>query len=178
MAIKTASGSGLTNSLNSGLVLLNTTSFSGVASQTVSGVFSSTYDNYMIVFNSGSSTSNNSSITMQLGATATGYYQFGVFGRYNVSTVNGDNKSNASSIAIAGSAGLDGLDGIVHLFSPNAARLTTFETRSREMQINGTSLLAYNSGGYLNNTTQYTAFTVTVATGTMTGSISTYGFNK
>jgi hypothetical protein len=37
MAIKTASGSGLSNSLSSGLVLLNTTSFSGVASQSFLG---------------------------------------------------------------------------------------------------------------------------------------------
>ena len=35
----------------SGLTLINTTSFSGVASQSVNDVFSSTYDNYRIVFN-------------------------------------------------------------------------------------------------------------------------------
>ena len=48
MAIKTASGSDLRNSLSSGLVLLNTTSFSGVISQSVNSVFTSTYDNYYI----------------------------------------------------------------------------------------------------------------------------------
>ena len=48
MAIKTASGSGLTNSLSSGLVLLNTTSFSGVASGSINSIFTSTYDTYLI----------------------------------------------------------------------------------------------------------------------------------
>jgi hypothetical protein len=40
-----------------GMVLLNTTSFSGVASQSVSDVFSATYDNYLIVVNSKSDAS-------------------------------------------------------------------------------------------------------------------------
>jgi len=59
MAIKTASGSDLRNSLSSGLVLLNTTSFSGVNSVSLpKNTFSSTYTHYKTILEITTSTSN------------------------------------------------------------------------------------------------------------------------
>ncbi len=58
MAIKTASGSDLRNSLSSGLVLLNTTSFSAVSSQSVNDVFSATYENYFLLVRTTASSDN------------------------------------------------------------------------------------------------------------------------
>jgi hypothetical protein len=56
-----------------GLIHINTTTFSGVSSQSVSSVFSSTYDNYRIIF-SNLDGSTSAAIQLRLGTTSTGYY--------------------------------------------------------------------------------------------------------
>ena len=49
MGVKSATAFGLSSGLEPGLVLLNTTSFSGVTAQAISSVFSSTYRHYKII---------------------------------------------------------------------------------------------------------------------------------
>ena len=48
MGVKSAMARGLSSGLEPAMVLLNTTSFSGVASQSIDNVFTSSYKSYMI----------------------------------------------------------------------------------------------------------------------------------
>jgi hypothetical protein len=61
----------------SGLTLISATTIgTTVASVTVTGAFSATYDNYLIIVNGGIASTNNS-LVLTLGATTTGYYYAG-----------------------------------------------------------------------------------------------------
>jgi hypothetical protein len=158
-----------------GLVLISSTTIgNAVASVTVTGAFSSTYDNYKIVLSGGSGSLNNN-IEMKLGATATGYY--GAFVRYNYSgssSISTDN--NAAAFTRFGYMNTDGLNGVCDLSGPNLAK-NTFLSGGTAYAITDNGAGAYHA--FLNNTTQYTAFTLAPPTGTMTGgTIRVYGYQN
>lgn len=158
-----------------GLELISATTIgSAVSTVTVSGAFSSTYDNYRIIINGGVA-STTSSMQMQLGATTTGYYDAGVFVAYNSTTVNGNSNANAASWLV-GQNTVDSLDSVIDLRSPNLAKNTHFSAQFSRSTTTGPNW-AY--GGYVANTTQYTAFTVFPNTGTITGgTIRVYGYRN
>ena len=149
---------------------------SAVSSVTVTGAFSADYENYRIIISGGATSSATNQLRLQLGSTTTGYYHFVTFGTYGSATVNGDNMSNGANFA-CGRGSSSGLFGVVDLIQPFAAD----ETFMTLMQATGetTSSAGYGSG-YLNNTTSYTAFTVSLQfAGTMTGgTIKVYGYRN
>jgi hypothetical protein len=159
-----------------GMVLVSSTTIgTTVASVTVSDAFSSTYDNYKIVI-SGGVGSGNGNLNLTLGATATGYYYAGVLLAYNSATVNGDVAQNTTSWVNAGRASTNSINGNIELFGPNLAKNTHIQYGSSRSDT--TSSINLQSG-YLANTTQYTAFTLTLTSGTITGgTISVYGYAK
>lgn len=146
-----------------------------VGSVTVTGAFSTTYDNYLIIVNGGVASADNV-IAMTLGATATGYYHRSIYGTYSSTTNTVDNAQNASSWSIVGSASADNIDLLCQIRQPFASKTTTFTAQTARSATNG---LVISSGGYLANTTSYTAFTLTPNTGTLTGgTIYVYGYAK
>jgi hypothetical protein len=160
---------------SSGLTLISSTTIgSAVSSVTVSNAFSSTYDNYLITVNGGVA-STSITLGLQLGSTTTGYYSAGNYVAYNSATVNGDQQSNQTSFLYAGGGTTDTLDARIELFSPNLAKRTTY--RATFARANTTSYY-FNNGGYLNDATQYTAFTLTCSGGNnMTGgTVRVYGY--
>jgi len=160
--------------INSALVLISTTTIgSAVASVTVSSAFSSTYDNYKIIV-SGGVASTSSFLKLTLGATATGYYYFGIYGSINWgNTPSGDSAANTTSW-VGGGASTNSLTGTIELTAPNLAKNTSYSTIYSDNRTGGTHIMY---GGYLADTTQYTAFTLTTNTGTITGgTIRVYGY--
>lgn len=162
--------------VSSGMTLISSTTIgTTVSSVTVSNAFSSTYDNYMIVL-AGGATSAGPTIALTLGATSANYYWANVRNSYSAPTsVTGDGANPGSSWAYAGGFGSStGYNSRIILLSPNLADQTVMYYDSVEM---GASAPRINGGGWLNDTTQYTAFTFTPSTGTMTGgTIRVYGF--
>ena len=157
-----------------GLTLISTTTIgTTVASVTVSGAFSSTYDNYRIIIGGGvASTATN--IALQLGATNTGYYSAGFANLYNNSAYTGTANNNSDSFSAAGAATTDNLDGVIDLLGPNLAKTTGFFTSAARHTTGG---FQQYSRGYQNSTTQFTEFTLTPASGTLTGGeIRVYGY--
>lgn len=146
---------------------------SAVSSVTVSSAFSSTYDNYRIIV-SGGTGSTNANLAMTLGATATGYYGYGTFGAYNTGTPSGTNNNNDTAWGSAAGMSANSLHGVIDLTDP-------FNTKRTHITVNrADSLTTGNSrvyGGFLDNATSYTAFTLTTSTGTMTGgTVRVYGY--
>jgi hypothetical protein len=145
-----------------------------VSSVNVTGAFSTTYDNYKIIV-SGGVASATSLMQLKLGATVTGYY-------YSNSGWTMTNISNASasqnttsfgnitkSTTTANSAHFD-------LENPFLSDETIVRYNWIEIQTAGGFQVG---GGYLNNTTSYTDFTLTPSTGTYTGgTIYVYGYQK
>ena len=158
-----------------GLWLVKTqTVGTGVSSVTVTGAFSSTYDNYLITMEGGT-VSADSDINLKLGASATGYYGFLNYGDFAASTPLGANRNNATQFNWVG-GGLAGQRAHVHVqvFGPNKAAYTKL--------LNGT----YQSGGGYGTVqgehrvaTAYTDFTLTPGAGTLTGgTIRVYGYRN
>ena len=158
-----------------GLTLISTTTIgSAVASVTVTGAFSATYDNYLIIVSDGTgSASTNCNLT--LGATTTGYYYSGYYVSWSSSTVNGIASSNGASWS-ATYVSSTAHSGRINLQNPFLSKNTTFQSILVQTD---TGRYAANYAGFLNDTTSYTAFTITPSGGTLTGGkIRVYGYQN
>jgi len=147
---------------------------SGVASVTVSSAFSATYDNYKIILTGGVS-SGAGDVTMQLGATAAGYYGGMFYGNFSATSPLATSAgNNSASWNFAASGNTDSLFANIELFSPFASKWTRINAWSYN-----TNTAAGWMTGNLQNTTSYTAFTLTFTGQTATGgTISVYGYQK
>lgn len=156
-----------------GVALISSTTIgSAVSSVTVSSAFSSTYDNYKIII-SGGTTSTNLSLLLTFGSTTTGYYNVA----YYVLSPAGNEivNNNGSAISYAASGGTNGLNGCIEVISPNLAKNTQVMASHWFYDQGGGGF----TSGYVADTTQYTAFTLTTSTGTMTGgTVKVYGYKN
>ena len=160
---------------SAGLVLVSATTIgTTVSSVTVSSAFSATYDNYFINIGGGISSAS-TSLRMTLGATATGYYAGGLYNTFASATTTATNQSNTAFWTVgAGSA--NSLSASINLTNPNLAKVTLFSANFMAAVTNGDFNIA---GGFLNDTTAYTAFTITPTSGTLTGgTIRVYGYTN
>ena len=160
---------------NSGLVYVKSQTIgSAVSSVTVTGAFSTDYDNYLVQLSGGAATGD-ANLRITLGSTATGYYAGGIYVGYTGATVFGTNTNNGTFIDI-GYGSTNALSGRGEIESPFLAKRTVFRTTPVSTS---TSYPMGVFGGYLNDATSYTAFTITASSGTMTGgTITVYGYRK
>ena len=148
----------------------------GVASVSVSNCFSSTYENYLITA-SGGVGSTNLSLRMTLGSTAAGYYQAGQRNYYDGSAVFQINLNNAAYWEF-GIASANTIDMSAQIFQPNTAKRTSFVSAQAITLAANTGFNQF-AGGFLNDATQYTGFTLTTSAGTVTGgTIRVYGYQN
>jgi hypothetical protein len=161
------------NFASGGLMLVKTQTIgTAVSSVTVSSAFSSTYDNYLITATGGAG-SGTVAVKLTLGSTATGYYYNLVYQSYNAATPTGSGGANLTSW-ITGYASTTGIDSTINLQSPNLAKNTLMSFSGALASTTGENS---NGRGYLADTTQYTAFTLTPNSGTLTGgTIRVYGY--
>jgi hypothetical protein len=162
----------------SGLTLIKAQTIgSGVSSVTVTDAFSATYDNYLITISGGVSSAN-VNIGMILGATTSGYAYNNIYMAYSSATVNGEQSNGvAASWIRVGRTSTNSLDGEIVLKLPFETKRTTANWRT-STSIAGE--LWSIGGGYLDNATSYTAFTLTPSSSaTLTGgTICVYGYAK
>ena len=179
-AIRTL-GSSIDTSLNTalgtkkaGMVLLNTTSFSGVASQSMpASTFTSTYKNYMAILNVSADSNRSLSMQFRSGSTnkATGYYGNGVQMVYTSTTVTGQATNNQSSFYIGEiiSAGLEtGLT--MYFYNPAVS-----STRSLYSSVGFNGDYLSTRGGMQIDSEAFDSFTIFPSAGTISGSIRVYG---
>jgi hypothetical protein len=162
--------------INSALVLIKSQVIgTTVSSVEVTGAFSADYDNYLITINNGA-TSTGTNLNMKLGTTATGYYYRGIYGTFASTTNTGDREENVAVWGSVGQGSANGLDAYIRLHSPFLAKNATYYADMVRADT-GSSGFVNQYGGYLANTTSYTAFTIGLSTGTMTGgTIRVYGY--
>ena len=191
LAIRTL-GNAIDTSMNTalgtkkaGMVLLNTTSFSGVSSQSISDVFSATYTNYKIL-TSLTAIAADTSITLRLrvsGSDASGAdYNSGIIAYSVGGGVMGSFSETAKTAFWFGQAdtgvGVAAYACSTDLFNPFDAVYTRI-INSRHSTDTGGNYFVQNDAGRHQQNTSYTGFTV-ISSGTnaLTGSISVYGYNK
>ena len=157
----------------SGLTLVSATTVgTTVASVTVSSAFSATYDNYRIIYTGGVASAENV-LQLTLGATTTTYYFSIGYIPYDTGTFATITTNNGSHWTYAGSGNTTITILDCDIFRPFAASKTIMTGKVANLGN------AQFYGGYLNNSTSYTAFTVTCSTGTITGgTIRVYGYQN
>jgi hypothetical protein len=160
----------------SGLTLIKTQTIgTTVSSVTVSDAFSATYDSYLIVINGGVA-STLSNLGLQLGSTTTGYYAAGVVYNYSNAGATAASNNNAASWTRAGSANSSSIAFYNALQDPFLSKNTKVQTSFGTTQSDSQAGFFY---GFLDNSTSYTAFTITPSTGTLTGgTIRVYGYQN
>jgi hypothetical protein len=157
----------------SGLTLITSQVIgTGVASVQVTGAFSTTYDAYKIIVAGGAGSSANTGIRMTLGATTANYYYgipVAVYSGGGFASLAGTNTTSWE----VGSVNAASLNVNVELVDPFNAKITKMFAQVAKDTSGG------SGGGFLDNTTSYTAFTLTPVAGTFTGgTIYVYGYAK
>jgi hypothetical protein len=156
-----------------GLVLVKTQTIgSGVSSVTVTGAFSSTFDNYRITFSNSDASSAATEIQMTLGSTVTGYYYAGII----VTLSSGPTRisgNNVSQFAVGKGDSADQTFFSLDVFGPNLTARTGMSGTGHGVA------QSYFVAGNLSDSTSYTSFTIAPAAGTLTGgTIRVYGYNN
>jgi hypothetical protein len=159
-----------------GLTLISTTSFSAVASQSINDVFSATYSKYKMICNISFSTSLNLSLRWRVGGSDNSN------SNYNTQRINGNGTSviasrpdaSGSSARISGQSFPSGTEEIINLEikNPFQTQKTIFWSESG---INGQDIEILT--GAFTATTSFTGLTLLASTGSITGSVSVYGYN-
>ena len=156
-----------------GMVLLNTTSFSGVATQSINDVFSATYQNYKIVVNISASGSSDLQLRLRVSGSdaTTNYNRYAIAINSAGSTVNYGSGTAQTFFYIGQTSGADtGVE--ISLLSPFESIATKFITNSS----GGTSPVF--GGGKHTTASSYTGFTLIPDSTTITGTVRTYGYNQ
>jgi hypothetical protein len=182
MAVKTFGTEVLTSAdtntylANSGLVYVKSqTVGTAVSSVTVSSAFSADYDNYRIIYDGGTSSANGS-INLTLGSTTSGYYYAYVFNQYSATAVVGGGSTTGVSFDSIGRGGTLGNNLSCDLYGPFLSQRTGTKYLGMDYTTAGFNV---NGTGFLNNATSYTALTISIIAGTMTGgTITVYGYRK
>jgi hypothetical protein len=164
----------------SGLVLLDTTTFSAVGSVSVSNKLTATYANYLIEFQ-GLSSASAQALTLRLRANVTddsssNYY----YGNVTIASSGAGSSTAKGDPTTSWNIGTSGTNqtGInIHLYSPQISAYTAFTTQSASMD-NTNESYTQSGGGAISKTDQFQGFTILVATGTMTGTVRTYGIKN
>jgi hypothetical protein len=165
---------------SSGLTLINTTSFSAVASHSVNDVFSATYDNYRILFATSATT-----------LTGDIQFRFRVSGADNTTSNygsvsfianNGTTRTQQAdqNVAILLSSGTTSSHkGIsMDVMDPfSSTKKTKFQGTTSGIGAGVTDCQSGFTGGGFNANTSFTGFSFIVGNGTMTGTVSVFGYN-
>jgi hypothetical protein len=180
MAIKTfTTGEVLTASdtntylANSGLVYVTSATVgSGVSSVTVSSAFSSTYDNYKIIY-SGGVGSTTTSLRMTLGSASTEYYMMLTFVAWSSTAYTFLGVNNGAHWTTVGSMDANQTAVNLDVLNPFASKYTMLSGIYTRSDLGGPVF------GVQKSTTSFTAFTLTPDSGTLTGgTITVYGYRK
>jgi hypothetical protein len=174
-ALGTAIDSSMNTALGTkkaGMVLLNTTSFSAVASQSFNNVFSATYDYYRIVGAANGSTTAN--LVFRLRAAGTdlsganyAYSQYGA----------GSSTNSSLTSAVFGALNSTNIAGFdATLFSPFLTVPKAYVSTNAD-KIGASNFLGYSWGGGIDSSVSYDGFTIFPSSGTVTGKVSVYGYN-
>ena len=163
------------NNINSGLTYITQATIgSGVASASVAGCFSSTYDNYKIIVNGGVG-STAQAIALVLTGSATGYYGSTIVAAFSSATPSSNAANNATSWLYAGASGPNNNYLEVDVLGPNLAKTTA---AFGPYIVPTTTGVGGMFAGYHDSLLQATGFSISVG-GTMTGgTITVYGYRK
>jgi hypothetical protein len=163
---------------NLGLVCVKArTTFSAVVSVTCDSVFTSTYQNYLILADYTSTAGANVNLALRTGgvsATGANYSYQSIQG--NGTSITGARVSNNTGFEAGGTNGSDSSTTIITLFKPQVAAGTNIQASYNYSGGNFATPVNAEIKGSHSLATSYDGFVLTVGSGTMTGSYTVYGY--
>lgn len=160
---------GTAGTASNGVITIGTNN----TSVTISNAFSSSFNNYLIIWQGGTM-SGDTALKCQLGSTTTGYYGSYVYSLYTGTTTTAAGDNNASSFTYVGGGNASAAMASFNLYGPNTATRTYCDASDIGY---GTQFGRYS--GIEISSTQHTGFSLIPFSGTMSsGTIRVYGYNK
>lgn len=147
--------------------------FTSATSLSLNGVFTSAYDNYMVVMRSNTSTTSNYQVRLRVSGTdnsTASSYTYQYIQASSTTVVAGRTTTNFGYINAGANTQRDGTT--VYFYGPNLAQPTAF--RSVTMY-DANSAVIFDMANTHNQSTAYDGFTLFTDIGTATGLISVYG---
>jgi hypothetical protein len=163
---------------NIGLVCVKArTTFSAVATVNCDTVFTSSYQNYLILADYTSTAGANVNLVLRTGgvsATGNNYSYQSIQG--NGTSITGARVSNNTGFEAGGTNGSDSSTTIITLFKPQVAAGTNIQASYNYSGGNFATPVNAEIKGSHSLATSYDGFGLTVGSGTMTGSYTVYGY--
>jgi len=162
-----------------GMVLLNTTSFSAVSSASLpANTFTATYDNYRIILNCSSTAFSFIQIRLRAAGadnTTSNYFS----GMNNTALVGGGITADPGGAVgnIMSRMGFSNVADSIDIFYDIYNPFATKKTGLTGMQSRSDSILT-SLAGFFQTTTSFDSLSFIPSAGTITGSVSVYGYNK
>jgi len=160
-----------------GMVLLNTTSFSGVSSQSFNDVFSATYKRYLIIPSIlGSTTQTQLLLRLRVAGadnSSTNYRQEFLTADGASASASRDTGRNSLEVGTIVST----IENYIRLELHNPFQTLNTSGLTQVVDAITGNIRYFEAGLGLDVTTSYTGFTLIANAGTMTGSVSIYGYN-
>ena len=160
-----------------GLVLISTSTFSAVSSVSLDNVFSAAYENYKILVSMTGTTSQQANIRFRVGGVDASGANYN-YGRVAVvaSAIAGSTSTSQSEGGVGNFANAERSFITMDVFNPFLAVNTQYASSSNQRQ--QSNFAVYNYSGSHNVDTSYTGFTLSAATGNITGTIKVYGYKQ
>jgi hypothetical protein len=167
----------IANSGGTATLASNTVTFTTINTVSLNGCFTSSYSNYRILLRI-TAASGNVDVNLRLRAagtdTSAGYYYSYNYADFGAATGGILNGSNVNQFLFA-FANTQITSGVMDVISPQLAEATTFHSQGLNASTSGNSR---SGGGVANNSTVFDGFTLFPPTGTISGTVSVYGYRK
>jgi hypothetical protein len=162
-----------------GLTLINTTSFSGVASQSINDCFSATYNAYKINFSCTVTTVGDIQLRFRVSGSDNSNNNYGSVSAVRKNDLVALQRVNQNSAVVLDSNTTAGGKAIsIDVYDPFSASLKTkFLGTTSGIGSDTTAVQSGFTGGGFDANTSFTGLTWFVGSGTMTGSVSVFGYS-
>lgn len=167
------------SSLNKiGLWEVTSATFTGSSQVNIDNCFTSSYSRYRVHFEFYGSTATAANLRLRAGGTNSqvSYYLTGYYSTYNSTTLNGYALNNGAQIAVAqyGTTDANTTASFAEVIYPQLARNTSFQVNINDPA----AIQQYSFYGLHAVASAYDGFSVFPSAGTITGSITVYGYGK
>lgn len=162
-----------------GLILLNTTNFSAVAAQPINDVFSANYDNYKIILDVVGSTTLSLNMRLRVSGAdnSTSNYAYQYVSGSNTA-ISGARATGQTAWVLNGGQNTDRSTFSIDIVSPFLNQVTAASYLSSLYYSTAVNLLIGMQGMSFIGTTSFTGYSLIASTGSITGTVKTYGYNQ
>jgi hypothetical protein len=160
-----------------GLVKLNTTTFTASSAVNINNVFSATYSNYRIVYHHTKSTNSQSNIRLRVSGADETASNYGTLWIYVSGTTLAQYQVNTTTFNLTSSS-TSSQATVIDMITPFDSNFNTLLMGQTLTGIYATNPEVATNFGRYNANTSYTGFSIIPNAGTITGSVTVYGYSK